>query len=219
MAARVPPILVPLLISAFLWGLLFQSIPPADQNFPLNDDWAFSRSVLAFARGEGIHYGNWVAMPQLGQWLWACPFIWGLGESHFALRFSTVLLSWLGLWAFYDLLCQEGCSARQAAWIAATLALNPLFFLLQGTFMTDVPALSFTLAALALFTRALNSGRTVWLGVAVGVTILAVITRQNTVAIPIAVGIVLWRFPQLRWRPIWLLAVVVPLVVGVGTHL
>ena len=45
-------------------------------------------------------------MPQLGQWLWACPFVWLFGPSHVTLRLSTLVLSWLGLAAFYDLLAE-----------------------------------------------------------------------------------------------------------------
>src|SRR5271166_1835392 len=61
------------------WGLLFLVIPPWEQNFPLNDDWAFARGAFQFARGEGINYSGWSSMPQLGQWLWACPFVWLFG--------------------------------------------------------------------------------------------------------------------------------------------
>jgi hypothetical protein len=71
---------------------------------------------------------------------------------------DTIVLSWLGLAAFYDLLRQENLGSRTAAFATAVLALNPLFFLLEGTFMTDVPALSFALVALALYGRAIKSG-------------------------------------------------------------
>jgi hypothetical protein len=56
---------------AALWGILFIAIPPWDQEFPLNDDWAFARGAFDFARGDGFHYLQWASMPQLGQWLWA----------------------------------------------------------------------------------------------------------------------------------------------------
>jgi hypothetical protein len=212
------PWLLPLGVSALAWAVLCLAFPPIDQNFPLNDDWAFARGTFDFYGGKGIHYQNWASMPQLGQWLWAWPFVLLLGASHFALRVSTIVLSWLGLIAFADLLRQEGCPERPAAFAAAVLALDPLFFLLQGSFMTDVPALSFSLAALALYGRAFQGRRPGLLAAAAGVAVLAAVTRQNTVAVPAAAAFLLWRRPELR-RPAWLVAVGLPLVAAVVTHL
>ncbi len=211
--------LLPLAVSALAWAVLCCAFPPADQEFPLNDDWAFARGALAFYRGEGIHYFDWASMPQLGQWLWAWPFVLVLGASNFALRVSTIFLSLVGLVAFEDLLRQEGVPERPAAFAAAVLALDPLFFLLQGTFMTDVPALSFSLAALALYGRALKGGGPGTLTTAAAVAVLGAITRQNTVAVPAAAALLLWRRPELRRRLDWCAAVAVPLIAAVGTHL
>jgi hypothetical protein len=209
---------VVLLASVCLWGTLAVAFPPVHQDFPLNDDWAFARSVFRFAAGDGIHYFHWASMPQLGQWLWACPFLWLLGPSHFALRVSTIVLSWVGLSAFHDLLRQEGVGARSAAVATAALAFNPLFFLLQGTFMTDVPALSFALAALALYGRAFERGRLRVAVAAAAVATLAAATRQNTVGVAGAAAVLLWRRPALRLQSAWLATVLTPAAAGVAVH-
>jgi 4-amino-4-deoxy-L-arabinose transferase-like glycosyltransferase len=210
---------VTLLVSALTWGLLFACFPPEHQDFPLNDDWAFGRGAILFAGGEGIHYGKWASMPQLGQWLWACPFVWLLGPSFFTLRLSTIVLSWFGLWAFYDLLRQQNVAAPRAAFAAAVLALNPLFFLLQGTFMTDVPALSLALGALALYARALRQGHKGWLVCACAVAVLAAITRQNTLAVSATAAMFVWRERSLCRCGKWWLSVLLPAIVGVAVHL
>lgn len=212
------PLAVVLLASATAWGVLMGAFPPAGQNFPLNDDWAFARGAFLFAQGEGIHYAGWASMPQLGQWLWACPFLWLLGASHFALRVSTIVLSWLGLWAFYDLLRGEGVERRPAAFATATLAFSPLFFLLQGTFLTDVPALALSLAALALYRRGFADNRPALLAAGCAVAVLAAVTRQNTVAVAAAAGLLLWRTPALRRNPLALGAVLLPFAAGLVAH-
>jgi hypothetical protein len=215
----IAPLALALLVSAVCWGVLFAVLPPESQNFPLGDDWAFCLGALEFAKGRGIHYFQWASMPQLGQWLWAAPFLRLLSEEFVALRLSTILLSWIGLGAFYDLLRQAGrVRPAQAAFAVAVLALNPLFFLLQGTFMTDVPSLSFALVAMAFYTRAWVSGRSAWLLPAFLVAIVAGITRQNTAAVPVAVGILLCRSPKLRLKPEWWAAVVLPFIVALLTH-
>jgi 4-amino-4-deoxy-L-arabinose transferase-like glycosyltransferase len=207
-----------ILASAFAWSILFIATPAARQDFPLIDDWAFGRGAFRFARGEGIHYSNWSSMPQLGQWLWACPFIWLLGPTFFALRLSTLTLSWLGLWAFDDLLRQQGWPAGRAALATAIMAFHPLFFLLEGTFMTDVPALSLALVALTLYVRALRRPRLAWLVGAALVASVAAITRQNTVAVPIIAAYLLAREANLRRCAWWWIGVLVPILVGAAVH-
>jgi hypothetical protein len=217
-AVKLSPVLLALLASALAWGVLFVCFAPVQQEFPLNDDWAFGRGALLLAQGKGIHYSSWASMPQLGQWLWACPFVWLLGPSFFALRVSTIVLSWLGLWAFYDLLRQEDWPASRAALAAAVLAFHPLFFLLQGTFMTDVPALSLSLMALALYGQAVRRERADWLTAACLTATLAAISRQNTLTVPLVAAVLLWRVPSLRARPVWWLEVLVPVAAGLATH-
>jgi hypothetical protein len=215
---QISPLWLVPLASACAWGIAFALVPPAQQNFPLMDDWAFGRSAFAFSAGEGIHYYSWASMPQLGQWLWACPFIWVLGPTFFSLRLSTIAMSWIGIASFYELLCQENWPKGRAALAAACLAFHPLFFTLQGTFMTDVPSLSLALAALALYGRALRNRNLGWLAFAAFVAILAGITRQNTVAVPCLAAIQLGRDATLRRQGRWWLAVTIPLVIGLVVH-
>jgi hypothetical protein len=212
------PFLFCIALSAAAWALLFAIFPPGQQNFPLWDDFAFSQGAFLFAQGEGIHYLNWASMPQLGLWIWACPFIWCFGPSHVGLRAATITLSGLGLWGFYDLVRQRAVPPDRAALATAALAFNPYFFILQGMFMTDVPALSFGLVALALYGRAFASARRVDLFAAALAATLAAMTRQNMMAVPLAAAVLLWRRPVLRWRPVWLAGVAAPLAMGLAVN-
>jgi len=198
--------------------VLLIAIPPARQDFPLADDWAFAHGAIWFAHGQGIHYSKWASMPQLGQWLWSAPFLLTLSWPHFALRLSVIALSWLGLLSFYDLLRQEKVPARLAGFAACVLATNPLFFVSQGTFMTDVPALSFALLALNAYVRAINSRSLAWLGGAVTLALLGVVTRQTVIVVPVVAGLMLLRFAKLRRQPLWWFSVVLPVLVCLGIN-
>lgn len=207
------PLLVVIGASAAAWGLLFWVFAPRQQDFPLGDDWAFARGLFLWASGHGVHYLSWASMPQFGQWLWALPWVWAFGPSLTALRVSTVVWSWLGLAALFELLRGEGVPAARAAFATACLAFCPLFFLLQGTFMTDVPTLSLCLMSLALLGRALGSRSFgLLLGSALA-SLLAVTTRQNAVGLPLTAAVLLWREPK-RWPAAWALAVGAPLGVA-----
>jgi hypothetical protein len=216
-----------LVVAGLPWAVVLAAIPPARQDFPLIDDWAFWRGAVTFFRGEGIDYQSWASMPLLGQWVWTVPFLAVLGPSHLAARAATVVLSWFALWAFFDLLRRgEKVSTPVAAFATACLAWNPYFFLLSGTYMSDVPALSFSLIALALYARALDGGRWLLLAAAVAVALAGVATRQNAIAAPLAAGVLLlgsrYRAPRLWIRLLWFaaaaLAVALPVVAALALH-
>jgi hypothetical protein len=208
-----PPWSWAILSSALAWVVILLAIPPSAQNFPLGDDWAFAHGAIWFAHGQGIHYSNWASMPQLGQWVWAWPFLHAIAVEHFALRLSAIVLSWLGLAAFYDLLRQEMVTERIAAFATAVLALDPLWFISQGTFMTDVPTISFGLLALCFYARALKARDRRWLWGAMLAAIFAVTTRQTMLAVPLAAGLTFLRDREIRWQPLWIFAIALPVMV------
>ena len=226
---------LPIVASAASWGFLFWLFGLSNQDFPLHDDWAFAKSAFAFAAGQGVHYYGWSSMPQLGQWLWAWPFIRLFGPSFVTLRVSTIVLSWFGLIALYDIVRREGCGPWTASLAVAAVAFNPVFFALQGSFMTDVPALSFMLVSLAFFGRAAESGKLWPLLAATVAGLLAVTTRQNAIVVAVAAAPIMLlgaarkhgtqdQFTSSRFRRldspllfVWLLAVATIVVVGLAT--
>jgi len=218
MRLRFPSIALTLAGSALSWGILFVLFPPSAQDFPLADDWAFSHGAFRFASEGRIDYANWAAMPLLGQWLWAWPFIRIFGAGHATLRASVIVLSLIGLAAFADALRSEGVSESRAALAAALLAFHPMFYLLSGTFMSDVPALSFGLIAFAVYARAFGQDRLVLL---LGATVLACVgvsTRQTVIMVPIAAGISMAANPVLRRRLVWWALILMPVLLGFAIH-
>jgi hypothetical protein len=76
------------------WAVIFWTIPAARQNFPLNDDAAYSAGLFALIRAEGVHYYWWAVMSQLGQRMWAAPLRhFAFGPSFVVTRTATIALS------------------------------------------------------------------------------------------------------------------------------
>jgi hypothetical protein len=200
------------------WATIMVAVPPGAQEFPLNDDWAFARGAFAFARGEGLHYYGWSSMPLWGMWLCAWPFIKLFGESHVALRLCTLTLTLAGLVSFNDLLEQQGVRPGRAALAVGLVAFNPVCFLLAGTFMSDVPALSLTLVSLALLYRALRSRSVSLMLCAALAGVAAATTRQNASMIGVVAALLLATDPILRRRLAWCVLAVAPLAAGIGAH-
>jgi hypothetical protein len=200
------------------WLVIFVALPPALENFPVNDDWAFAKAFRGLVEGRGLNYQGWASMPLWGQFVWAWPWTLALGLSHVTLRISTIVLSWLGLWAFYDLLDQQGVPRRIAALTTLALAWTPYMMLLSGSFMTDVPSLSFCLIALALYSRAMRGYNLRLLLWATVPALLATTNRQNAIMAPLAALILLARDQRCRQDSLWWLIVSLPAVACILCH-
>jgi hypothetical protein len=208
------------------WIIIFTFVPAGVQDFPINDDWAFSKGLRDLLGGKSLlndkppHaiYQGWSSMPLFGQWLWALPWIAVLGFSHLTLRLSTIALSWLGLSAFYDLLRQYGMSRKTAAFTTAALAWTPYIMFLSATFMTDITSLSFSLIALALYNRALRQESSGILIFATVAALFGATTRQNTIMAPAAAAVLLVMNPRAREQAGWWMAIAIPIAVGVLLH-
>ena len=137
-------------------------------------------------------------MPRFGSVRSSCP---GSGSAPVA---TSCVKPVLGPWL--------------ASFGAAALLFNPVFFMMTATFMTDVPALSFSLLALACYQRGFaDRGR--WWFQAAGclAAILAGVTRQNALAVPVVAGILLLQRPSLEWKAVSWAAVVLPAVACLAT--
>jgi hypothetical protein len=211
--------LAPVIAASMAWAVIFIAIPFEKQDFPLDDDWGYALGAFQFARGEGINYFGWCAMPLLGQWVWAYPFIQLLGSTNAALRVSTIVLSWVGVTAFRDLLRQAGLGPWVASFGALVLLFNPLFFMMMGTFMSDVPALSFSLLALACYQRGFTGGGHpgYQLAACVAATLVGV-NRQNALAVPAVAAVLLLQRPLVRWKPLPWATIAIPGVACLGTE-
>jgi hypothetical protein len=157
-------------------------------NYPLNDDWLYARTARGLAATGTIAVDEMAAAPGVGQALLAAPFLRLVGFSHTLLRLLTLLLGAFGLWCVDGLLRFAGSprGARLAAMLV--LALNPFYFYLSATFMTEIPALATVLGAAVVWfhgrTRSSPEGPVIGAGPAILAGTLAgsaFWTRQNSI--------------------------------------
>jgi hypothetical protein len=123
-----------LLLAFFIAELI---VFPAGE-FPLNDDWAYAKSIQLLHREGVLNIGDWPAMTLLTHLLWGYGFTGLFGFSFFVLRLSTIVSSLIGVCFFFRVL--EMVSRSRPVALAGSFALlfNPLYFNLSNTFMTDV---------------------------------------------------------------------------------
>ncbi|MCX5795682.1 MAG: glycosyltransferase family 39 protein [Elusimicrobia bacterium] len=192
-------------ILTFVYWLAVLLLPPF-QNVALDDDWVYASAVSSIFRG-GLQLPISATPNFVVQAWWGALFRVLFGPGYAPLRLSTLVLGWLGVLAFYDLLRQQRPEGDSGLVLPAALlfAFNPLFFTFCPSFMTDVPALSLGLVALALSRRACRDGRCDrrWLLAGSLFAALAYGIRQTAICIPAGLSVYYWRELSRERRNLW----------------
>ncbi len=148
---------VPFLLIVGIYCLCIFLVGPQGE-FPLNDDWSYTRSAFSLGTRNILCVDEWSAMSLIGQAIYGGALVKLFGPSFLLLRISTLVLSCgtaLLLWA----LLRRIDVRPNLAWIVVLAWIfNPIQFCLAFTFMTEVPFLFFVMLALFLYTLYLRSG-------------------------------------------------------------
>jgi 4-amino-4-deoxy-L-arabinose transferase-like glycosyltransferase len=159
-------------------------------NFPLNDDWMYARSVfylITQGKYKVTESYSPVLISQVGWGLLFCLF---KGFSFTALRISTLVLGLIGIFFLYFLVNNLTRNRKLAFFSALLLPVNPLYFSLSNSFMTDVPFLSVVLISVFYFFKEIQTHERKYILIATLFSILATLIRQLGVVIPLAYAIV-----------------------------
>ncbi len=184
------------LLAVFVSVLLLTN-PTGD--FPLNDDWSYGTAVRNLVEHGQFRLSNWTSMPFLPQLFWGALFTLPFGFSFTALRFSTLIASFLGLTLLLLLtriprtsppsLLLTPRSFIVSLFPALLLLANPLYLGLSHTFMTDVPFITLLLLSLYLLASAVEKPSRVRLALGMCAAVTAALHRQTGLLIPIAFGL------------------------------
>nr|ADN14491.1 conserved hypothetical protein [Gloeothece verrucosa PCC 7822] len=158
-------------------------------NFPLNDDWAYAKTVQSVLEKGDFELSGWTATNLFSQVWWGALFCLPFGFSFTALRCSTLIIGLIGILATYGLL-REANTSRKLAFLGTLLiVVNPIYFALSNTFMSDVPFFGFAASSLYLLIRGWRRDSTFELVMGLLLAIVALLTRQVGLAIFLAFGL------------------------------
>lgn len=147
-------------------------------DYPLNDDWVYALAVKSVLE-TGYYQLPSASSANVGpQIYWGALFCLPFGFSFTALRFSSLTLGLMGLWALHGLIRYHAEGNKTALLGALTLAVNPLYFGLANSFMTDVPFISVVLIAMYFLVRGLHHDSRYDIAFGLAITFLAILIRQ-----------------------------------------
>ena len=167
-------------------------------NFPLHDDWAFSWTVRTLLETGQFRPSDWTATNTLSQVLFGALFCLPLGFSFNALRLSTLTLGFIGVLVTYALLREVGAGRAVALLGALLIAIDPPYFNLANSFMTDVPSFTFFISAVYFLLIGLRRPSNIYLISGIFLSVVAVLNRQSNLII-VPAGIIRLTYQINRW--------------------
>lgn len=182
------------LILVLLWVIAIVIIRPVGE-FPINDDWAYSKNVYNLTENGKFVVDTWPAMNLISQTLYGSIFTSVFGFSFTVLRFSIVLLAVLATLVLYRIAGRLSGNNRLLGFlISAYFCFNVLFFPLAFSFMTDVFFMSFMIFAMHQALVYKETGSYFSYAAFILFCIVAVLNRQHGLILPVLiVGAILDR--------------------------
>jgi len=172
-------------IVTMVWLLAILIVQPLG-DFPLNDDWAYATDVKNLLQTGSFAPVGWTSMSLLTHVLWGALCCSIFGFSFEVLRFSSLFIGLICLCNVYLIIRELGASRFLALLVALTLGFNPIYFALSFTFMTEISFMAFVSYAALFFIRHLRSESLPNLLLATLFCIIATLSRQTGLFLPLA---------------------------------
>jgi hypothetical protein len=179
--------------------------------FPLFDDWAFSRTVDHLLSTGEYDPLNWGWMTLVTNVLWGTLFCLPDGFSFAALRASTLVAAVIGLIGVYVIFRDLQQPRGIAALAVALTGFNPYYFSLAHTFMTEALFTALLVWASIFLIRSLRTGSDLQLIIGSLLAVAATLSRQLALCVPLGFAIAL-LFKSSYWNPQSVLRAVAPVI-------
>jgi hypothetical protein len=159
---------------------------------PRSDDWSYLLTMYRWLEDGKLTFNGWVSMTLMGQVLIAAPIAAIFGRNITLIQLLTAMMGLVGLLGVVWIGRQVVRPVWWAVFVAATIAVGPLWGPLAPTFMTDVPAFTFQMLSLAAAIIAFRSRPVALrpLAISVALGFVGVSIRQYAVIPVIAILIV-----------------------------
>ncbi len=177
------------IILLLVWILVVLVINPLGE-FPVNDDWAYSKNVWFLSEEGRFVFSDWPGMTLISQTLTGALFTTLFGFSFSVLRLATLLFGISFLLLLYTFLRKLKVERNTAAFTSLLILFSPFFLSLSFTFMTEIYFLFFFLVTLMLYHQYLLRDKLIFLLLSSLFALITTLTRQTGLIIPIAIGMV-----------------------------
>ena len=168
-------------------------------DFPLNDDWAYGKSVWKLLEEGTFTPGDWPSMTLVSQIFWGSAFCRLFGLSFVSLRWATLILALIGTVGLYKLSTRFTTNRDLALLLTLTWFFNPVALCLSFTFMTEVYFQTAFVLGVYSFIRLIETRKRKYYFWATLFSVLATLVRQPGLLLPFVFGISMINVAQ-SWK-------------------
>lgn len=158
--------------------------------FPLNDDWAYSKAVYEYVTFGKLKFSNLIAIPFISQFFIGVGVCKVFGFSHFILRLISIVTTLLSIYILNLILKKIDVKSHLHFFILIIFAFNPLVLSMGNTFLPDPIILFFSVISFYFMVNFFTTKKKWNLYFFVVFTVLGTLNRQTGVLIPFAFGII-----------------------------
>ena len=180
--------IINILIIVAIWIIIVVFVNPLG-NFPLNDDWVYGLAVKSILEKGDFRFPSPAHTNLFFQAFWGALFCLPFGFSFTALRFSTLVLGLIGVIATYAVLRQVNAGQKISLLGALLLVVNPLYFGLANSFMTDVPFVALSILSFYFLIRGLKQKSIIKVILGLCLVYINILIRQYAIVILLAFAI------------------------------
>ena len=179
-----------LLLLVILSLLLFTAFDFSG-DYAINDDWGYSTPIRWWAESGQFALTQWQSMPLVTQLVAGAAWTEVFGFSQGTLRQLTLVFAVTTCAAVFACARQLQMPFALCLLCAVLPLASPIFVGLSYSFMADIPAAALVMLSLLFFLRSFNKGTDGGLDYGLGVVflLLAVLLRQTSIAVAIALVI------------------------------
>jgi hypothetical protein len=158
-------------------------------NYPLNDDWAYSKAINDYLLTGKIVYSKLIAIPFLSQFGIGILYSKIVGFSFLKLRLLSMLVSSFSIFFFYTLI-QNFLSNKVFLFLACIFfVFNPLFLTISNTFLPDVYILLWGLISIYFIVKFIYTENKYYYLLFLIISVIGTTTRQSGILIPFVFGV------------------------------
>jgi len=153
--------------------------------FPLNDDWAYSKTIYDYLNTGIIKFSYWQGFPDLPRFLISASICKVFGFSFTVLRFITLATFTAAFYVFYrNLKLLEFTSSIRLP-LLFLFTFNPLTVYLSNTYLSDIFQLLLTLISFQFIVLYFKSRQLNYLIIFTIISCLATLNRQISLTVPL----------------------------------
>ena len=191
----------PFLIVVGLFIIAEFFIKPTGE-FPLNDDWEYSKTIKYYLESGKLKIPDMVAIPFVPLFTLGTIACKIFGFSFFVLRLISILLTVGSLFYFNQIISKFSLSSINKFPLLLLFIFNPLVFSLGNSFMPDTMSLFLAIASVYYMLEYMNSKKLIHFILFCFCAVLGTINRQTGLILPLIFFLIYLYYDKKTYKTI-----------------